>query len=465
MVLTILAGAIGWVAASAQTPGRGAVPSVPVRPPDSRTLRGAAAGLLGWRVGIPAGAFRQLTFSEAAGKADALGLAFIEGSISQKVSPEISRNLDYNLSPDEITKVKNRLAELRLRMLAYRTDSIGSDESSRRKLFEFAKGLGVETIICAPDLASLHALDKLATEFGVAVAVENSSLKSLMSALEGRGPLIGVNADIGKWMQEGIKPAEGLSLAKDRTIAVTLRDRSGLGSKGRDVVLGSGAAGVTEFLLAMSRLHPPAAPEWPPKCTNCGAPRVASKPMFLAVDSSGAADTSADLAQSLAAFERCVRPAMGFRVNEIARKTPITSIDGVPAVERQKIEAALPRARDMFLLPATSARTTCEPERRSGPSTRFRIPASMVTIRGLRMRGNISAATTRGVSFRLTRNAASPTSRSVPPPTTYTAPIAKGPVSSAIACWLSTPAPGNAYGTSRLCIMTFGITTWWWRRS
>jgi hypothetical protein len=124
--LTIMAGVlIGSVEAPAQTAGkagkgagRGSTPSVSVRPPDSRALRGAAAGLLGWRVGIPAGAFRQLTFSEAAGKADALGLAFIEGSSTQKVSPEIPKNLDYNLSPDEIAKVKNRLSELRLGMVA-----------------------------------------------------------------------------------------------------------------------------------------------------------------------------------------------------------------------------------------------------------------------------------------------------------------------------------------------------------
>src|SRR6266481_7361623 len=91
VVLTIAAGAIiGALEAPAQT--RGGMPSVSVRPPDSRTLRGAAAGLLGWRVGVPAAAFRQLTFSEAAGKADALGLAFIEGSSTQKVSPEISKN-------------------------------------------------------------------------------------------------------------------------------------------------------------------------------------------------------------------------------------------------------------------------------------------------------------------------------------------------------------------------------------
>ena len=51
----------------------------------------------GWRVGIPSTAFAHLTFSEAAARADALGLGSIEGFDTQTVSPEVPKNLDYNL--------------------------------------------------------------------------------------------------------------------------------------------------------------------------------------------------------------------------------------------------------------------------------------------------------------------------------------------------------------------------------
>ena len=52
--------------------------------------------LLGWQVGISSSVFGPLSFSEAAGLADALGLASIEGDSRQKVSPQIDKNLDYN---------------------------------------------------------------------------------------------------------------------------------------------------------------------------------------------------------------------------------------------------------------------------------------------------------------------------------------------------------------------------------
>ena len=65
---------------------------------------------------------------------------------------------------------------------------------------------------------------------------------------------------------------------------------------------------------------------------NCGAPTVSAKPVILTLD---------DVAVPV--FSKAALPAMGYRVDEISRKTPITSIDGIPADERQNIEAGVPK--------------------------------------------------------------------------------------------------------------------------
>src|ERR1700678_2426142 len=87
--------------------GRAQAPaaSKSIRPSDSRRVRTSVSGLLGWKAAIPADAFRNLTFMEAAAKADSLGLAFIEGFSEQKVSAEIPKNLDYRLSSAEAAAV------------------------------------------------------------------------------------------------------------------------------------------------------------------------------------------------------------------------------------------------------------------------------------------------------------------------------------------------------------------------
>jgi type 1 glutamine amidotransferase len=226
-------------------------PSVSVRPTDSKQIHGTVNGLLGWRVGVAADDLKQTTFSDAAGKADSLGFGFIEGS---------AKSLDYNLSAEELAKVRHRLAELRMGMPVYSLDSLPADDAARRKLFDFAKSLGVETIVAG---------GKITPEFGAAQIVN-------------------------------------------------------MGTPGKRA---------TQQLLEMVKQMPPPQ-EFPDKCSNCGRPTGPLKPVFIRLDPSPAA---------IQAFEKAARPAMGYRVEQITKILPITSVDKVPADERQKIEAGLPK--------------------------------------------------------------------------------------------------------------------------
>src|SRR5207302_4094023 len=122
---------------------------------------------------------------------------------------------------------KNRLGELRLRMLSYRAEAIPGDESSRRRLFAFAKAVDIETIVTSAAPAALPELDRLAAEFGINVAFENSNPKTLMSSLEGLSSRIGLSADTAAWAKAGIKPADGLRLVNARLIGVGLTDAAG----------------------------------------------------------------------------------------------------------------------------------------------------------------------------------------------------------------------------------------------
>jgi type 1 glutamine amidotransferase/sugar phosphate isomerase/epimerase len=317
---------------------------VSVRPSSSRQTRTAVNDLLGWRVSITSTAFPDLTLFEAASKADLLGLAFIEGSSTQEISPEIPKKLDDHLSPSDVAAIKKRLDELNLRMGAYRIGTVG-DEAARRKLFQLAKSLEVETIVASADATSLDTLEALANEGGLDVALEidgQTDPKALLAALEGRSERIGVRLDVDNWMRQGIEPLKALSLIKTRLMAVELRNR-GQGTNGRDLALDGDAAAVGELLLAISRMHPPQAPRWLPECGNCASPRAAATPLFIGLDATGGADTFADLSRAVERFEQLVRPAMGYRVNEISRKMPITPMDRVSPEDRQKIEAALPR--------------------------------------------------------------------------------------------------------------------------
>ena len=326
--------------------GRGgvSVPSVSVRPADIRKFRVAAQRLLGWRTGVRTDSFGSLTFSESAAKADAAGFAYVEGVSTQKVSAEIARNLDYNLGPEEVDKVKFRLSELRLQMPAYRMETLPKDAAARRKVFEFAKGLGVDLVVCSPESAMFAELDKLADEFGINVALVARDPKTALQSMSGLSKRIGVMADTGAWMEGGLKPTEALKSVGDKLIAVNLRDRSGLGAKARDVTLGTGAAGIKSFLVDMSRIQPPRAiTPWPPRCGDCTGFNGELKPVFVEVAATGPGDSVANLAQSLESYEKLIRYAAGDRVEQLSKITPISGLDLVPVEARPRIEAAVPR--------------------------------------------------------------------------------------------------------------------------
>jgi hypothetical protein len=335
IVVAALAIVVGATAGSvrAQAPGRGG----PVLPPSvskrgNKQIASSALNFLGFRVGFSASAFGPISFSEAAAKADALGTGFLEASSSQKVSPENPKNLDYNLSSGEVTEVKHRLDELRLRLVAYRAP-IPADEGSRRKLFAFAKAVDIEMIVTSAAPEGLPALDKLTGEFGVKVAFEGPNSQNLVSSLNGVSSRIGLNVDPAAWAKAGIKPADGLRLVNDRLLGLSLTDAG---------------TGTDQLLLELAKLNPPSAPP-PVTCGDCAGPKVPVRPLFITIAASDAA------AQ---AFEKAARPAEGYQIIQISKKTPISdghpgpapsagspnlSDGGIPVLDRWMIRDASPR--------------------------------------------------------------------------------------------------------------------------
>ena len=325
--------AFGSVAGSAQQarvrPLPEQIPSISMRPTGSSlgTIRVGAADRniwFDWRVGVPGTAIKSLTLSEMLPKVDLLSVANVEASNTQMVSLEIPKKLDYRLQPGERNAVVYRFKELGEQVLAYRVDSIGADEATRRNVFAFAKAINAPTIVVPADAAVLTELDRLADEFAINVAVESKGdPKVVMRAVEGRGKRIGVAADLGAWMQAGVKPVDGLAIVKERLLLVSVADRSALGAGGRDVPLGTGAGGLGDFFLSA----------W----------RGGVKPLLITVQSTGPSE--ADLLKNLTAFERVMWPVMAERVRQML-ETPAGKIRGADRLkpeERQPIEAAAPK--------------------------------------------------------------------------------------------------------------------------
>jgi hypothetical protein len=186
----------------------------------TRTLVGDDR-LTKWKFVVPASGVGVPTFLEAVVRADAAGVDFVEGSGTQKVSPQFRKNLDYNLTSEERAVVRAQMGSIR--MLTYRVEALSS--GSERRIFEFAQSMGVDTIVMRMSVASPH-FDALAGEFGVKVAF----LGGMAQEVAHRSNSLGLGADTGLWAQEGLLPRDALAGVKDRLMYVLLRDRSGRGA-------------------------------------------------------------------------------------------------------------------------------------------------------------------------------------------------------------------------------------------
>src|SRR5262249_40494534 len=141
-----------------------------------------------------------------------------EGNSTQKFNDEIPKNVDWNLQPGEINAVKERLNALSLAMTVYRVPSL---ENDARRIFEFAKSVGVETITSDQTPADLAAIDKLASEFAINVALCGNP-KTVLAAVTNLSPRMGVCGDTAAWLKAGLKPIDVLSELKSRLLTINL---------------------------------------------------------------------------------------------------------------------------------------------------------------------------------------------------------------------------------------------------
>jgi sugar phosphate isomerase/epimerase len=195
---------------------------------------------LGWRLGLmpPAfvdngGASPTLPVFETIDKTAELGLLYVGGSGQQTVSREIPKNFDGQLNSDELRQVRLKLDAAGVRLPAYSIGPVPSDEAGCRKVFEFVRQMGIETIIAEPPPEVLDAIERLCDEYDINLAISgpggNTSPNSghpqeVLKLCNGRGKRIGACANLASWIRRGIDPIEAIRMLRDRVIILQVHD-------------------------------------------------------------------------------------------------------------------------------------------------------------------------------------------------------------------------------------------------
>jgi sugar phosphate isomerase/epimerase len=217
----------------------------------------------GWRLGAQAYTFNRFTFYEAIDKTASLGLEWIEAYPGQRLSREKPNlRFDHNSPPEIRDQVKAKLADAGLRIINYGVVGMGRDEAKCRKVFDFAKDMGIETIVSEPPEDAFDMIDKLCQEYKINVAIHNHPKPShywnpdtVLNVCKGRSKRIGACADTGHWMRSGLNPLEMLRKLEGRIICLHFKDlvpeKDGDGY--HDVVWGTGRCDAEAMLKELHR--------------------------------------------------------------------------------------------------------------------------------------------------------------------------------------------------------------------
>lgn len=244
----------------------GAAPaSNPADAPRKPELNQQALDKLGWTLGCQAWTFREMTLSETLDTLNGLGIRYVEIYPGQPFSPENKAKFDHNAPPELVEQFLAKCKSANVTPVNYGVVALSKDEATSRKVFDFAKRLGLQTIVSEPPKDAFDTIDKLAGEYQINVAVHDHPKPStywnpetVLEVTKDRSPRVGACADVGHWYRSGLTPVDCLKQLQGRIISLHFKDIDRPERRGEDVPWGTGKCDVPAMLAEIKRqnIHP-----------------------------------------------------------------------------------------------------------------------------------------------------------------------------------------------------------------
>lgn len=171
-------------------------------------------------------------------------------------------HLALNSTPTKLEAAQKRLEAAGVKAVSYGVNGFSKNHDANRKLFEFAKAMGMTNLSADPDPDSFDSLDKLVEEYKITIAIHNhgpghryGKIEQIENAIKDHNKMIGLCNDTGHFIRSGIDPMDAFKTFKDRLYAVHLKDfKRDAAGKYEDCVLAEGSMPIDatiKFLMDM----------------------------------------------------------------------------------------------------------------------------------------------------------------------------------------------------------------------
>jgi len=225
----------------------------------------------GYEVGVAAYSFRDVTAFEAIEKTQACGGDVIEFFLWQKLSPaHPGIILNQNLSEEHLAALKDKLQSSGVKAVnAYFNNSVfqdkGESEANLRKLFEFARKLGLRGLTGEPPEDQLDLVEKMVKEYDIQLCFHNHPKDPqrpdymnwnpvyLLSLMAERDPRMGFSVDTGHLSRSGVDPVSTIRLFGKRVNSAHLKDVKEATKESIDLRYGEGIGNMAGVLAELKK--------------------------------------------------------------------------------------------------------------------------------------------------------------------------------------------------------------------
>ena len=218
----------------------------------------AKSAKMPFKLGVATYSLRKKSRTEAIETIKKLGVEYV--SVKEY-------HLKYASTPAEIAAGRKEFAAAGLKILSGGNISLAeNDEAKLRKMFDYAKACGMPTIVCAPTHETLPLVHKLAKEYKIKLAIHNHgpedkhfpSPQSVLEAIKGFDPLVGLCIDVGHTARSGVDVVESIKLAGSRLHDMhfkDLKDFKGPQARESQCIVGEGIMPIREIFAQLRAMN------------------------------------------------------------------------------------------------------------------------------------------------------------------------------------------------------------------
>lgn len=228
----------------------------------------AAIDKVGFKFGVQAYTFRELSTFETLDRLQFLGVHYVEFYPGQQLRRD-NRNAkcDHNMSDADVAALLAKCKECGVTPISYGVVGLSKNEAESRKVFDWARKMGLQTIVSepAPNKETFDVLEKLVKEYDINLAMHDHPKPStywnpdtVLMVVQGRSNKLGSCSDVGHWVRSGLKPVDCLKKLEGRVIELHLKDVAPKGNGFTDVPWGTGVADAKGIMAELKRqgAHP-----------------------------------------------------------------------------------------------------------------------------------------------------------------------------------------------------------------